>query len=125
MRRRAPPTALHLVHGPLPPRNQPKHTLPCPPRPAFHPQDCLPRGPSRPSRMRQSSPTRLVLSGLPHLNLDLAPLTWPNGCDNTTPTSSPTSKRVRGPWDDSSSVALCVDVDRLLTPPKPVAVGGL
>lgn len=38
MPRRPPPTPLHLVQGPLPPRGISKFTLPSMPRPIFHPQ---------------------------------------------------------------------------------------
>jgi len=38
MPRRPPPTPLHLVQGPLPPRGRSKFTMPSIPRPIFHPQ---------------------------------------------------------------------------------------
>ena len=38
MPRRPPPTPLHLVQGPLPPRGISKFTMPSIPRPIFHPQ---------------------------------------------------------------------------------------
>ncbi|KIJ60601.1 hypothetical protein HYDPIDRAFT_116897 [Hydnomerulius pinastri MD-312] len=131
MRRRSPPTALRLVQGPLPPRTQPRHTLPSIPRPAFLPLDSLPRGPTPPPRTRQTSPAHLLFSDLPPLNLELASICRPSSSGSSSPTSassSPTSeripgKRLRGPWDDSGSVGLVVDVDSILAMPKPVKVG--
>ncbi|KIK95859.1 hypothetical protein PAXRUDRAFT_139761 [Paxillus rubicundulus Ve08.2h10] len=119
MRRRGPPSALRLFQGPLPPRSQPKHTLPSIPLPAFHPAAALPHGPTPAPRSR---PTHVISPDLPPL--DLAVICGPNssGDLSSTPTSSPT-KRLRGPWDDSSSVALVVDVDSILAMPKPVAIG--
>lgn len=45
MPRRAAPTPLRLIQGPLPKRGEPKHTLPSLPRPAFHPPPRLSQGP--------------------------------------------------------------------------------
>lgn len=123
MRRRGPPTSLHLFQGPLPPRSQPKHTLPSVPRPVFQPEAFLSRGPAPAPRGRQANPEHLIFPDLPLLSLELAAICRPG---SSTPTSSPTwspTKRVRGPWDDSSCFDFVVDVDSILAPPKPVATG--
>ncbi|KIJ17085.1 hypothetical protein PAXINDRAFT_167886 [Paxillus involutus ATCC 200175] len=122
MRRRSPPSALRLFQGPLPPRSQPKHTLPSIPLPAFHPEAALPYGPTPALRSR---PTH-TFPDLPPLDLELAAICRPSSSGNSSSTSSPTSsptKRLRGPWDDSSSVGLVVDVDSILVMPKPAAIG--
>ncbi|KAI5983760.1 hypothetical protein EDD15DRAFT_2178468 [Pisolithus albus] len=114
MPRRPPPSALRLFQGPLPPRSEPKHRLPSVPSPTFYPKGALPRQPSPPprvqpvcARMARTEPTR------PSLDIG-----------GSRPTCNPCSatKRRRGPWDDSSSVDIRVDVDSLLTMPKPVVV---
>lgn len=38
------------------------------------------------------------------------------------PVAAGSRKRMRGPWDSSSSIELHVDVDSLLAVPKPVVV---
>ncbi|KAF8126517.1 hypothetical protein EV363DRAFT_1174160 [Boletus edulis] len=109
MRRRGPPSSLRLFQGPLPLRSHPKHTLPSVPRPVFQPEAFLARGPA------------LAPRPLPPLSLELA--TGSSG--NLTPTSSPSwspTKRVRGPWEDSSCFDFVVDVDSILALPKPVAM---
>ncbi|KAH7927737.1 hypothetical protein BV22DRAFT_257471 [Leucogyrophana mollusca] len=125
MPRRSPPTALRLVQGPLPPRSQPKHTLPSIPIPAFHPADSLLRGPTPPPRTRRPGHTYMISAELPPL--DLSSICRPSSSCSSSPTSSPISassgKRIRGPWDHSSSISLQFDVDSLLALPKPVAVG--
>ncbi|KAF8556903.1 hypothetical protein OG21DRAFT_506075 [Imleria badia] len=125
MRRRGPPSSLRLVQGPLPPRTQPKHTLPCVPRPVFQPEAFLLRSPAPALRTRQADPSHLIFPDLPPLSLELATICRPSSSGNSTPTSSPSSptKRVRGPWDDSSCFNFVVDVDSILALPKPVAMG--
>ncbi|KAF9234776.1 hypothetical protein BU15DRAFT_52118 [Melanogaster broomeanus] len=125
MRHRGPPSALRLFQGPLPPRHQPKHTLPSVPCPAFHPEAFLLRGPALPHRSRQSSPSQLSFPDLPPLDLELAAIGRLSSSGNSSPTSSPSSvgKRLRGPWDNSSSIGLRVDVDSILAMPKPAAIG--
>ncbi|KAF9228774.1 hypothetical protein BS17DRAFT_772498 [Gyrodon lividus] len=121
MRRRGPPSALRLFQGPLPPRSQPKHALPSIPRPAFHPEGTHPRCPT-PARRS----AHMTFSDLPPLDLEVAAICKSSSNGNSSPTSPPTSspnKRLRGPWDDSSSIALVVDVDSILAMPKPVATG--
>ncbi|KAH0830282.1 hypothetical protein J3R83DRAFT_1647 [Lanmaoa asiatica] len=122
MRRRGPPSSLRLFQGPLPPRSQPKHTLPSVPRPVFRPEASLPRGPAPAPRRRQASPDHLVSP----LSLELAAICRPSSSGDSTPTSSLTwspTKRVRGPWDDSSCFNFAVDVDSILALPKPAATG--
>ncbi|KAI6036887.1 hypothetical protein BKA83DRAFT_684368 [Pisolithus microcarpus] len=104
MPRRPPPSALRLFQGPLPPRSEPKHRLPSVPSPTFYPKGALP---PVCARMACTEPTR------PSLDIS-----------GSSPTSNPccATKRRRGPWDDSSSVDLRVDVDSLLAVPKPVVV---
>lgn len=80
----------------------------------FHPEASLRHGPTSVPRMREANPDRLIFPDLPPLAL---------GSGSTTPTSSPSWRRVRGPWDDSSCVEYVVDVDRVLALPKPVAMG--
>ncbi|KAJ7445798.1 hypothetical protein B0H11DRAFT_402990 [Mycena galericulata] len=46
MPRRAPPTSLRLVQGPVPPRSLPRHTLPSVPRPTFSQPAMVARGPT-------------------------------------------------------------------------------
>lgn len=125
MRRRGPPSSLRLVQGPLPARSQPRHALPSVPRPVFHPEAFLSRGPAPAPRTRQANPSHLIFPDLP-LTLELAAICRPSSSGNSTPTSSPTwspTKRVRGPWDDSSCFDFVVDVDSILALPKPVAMG--
>lgn len=126
MRRRGPPSSLRLVQGPLPPRYQPKHTLPSVPRPVFQPEASLPRGPAPAPRTRQPNLDHLIFPDLPPFSLELAAICRPSSSGSSTPTSSPSwspTKRVRGPWDDSSCFNFAVDVDSILALPKPVAIG--
>ncbi|KAH7909143.1 hypothetical protein BJ138DRAFT_1067566 [Hygrophoropsis aurantiaca] len=124
MPRRSPPSALRLVQGPLPPRNQPKHMLPTVPIPAFHRDDQLLRGPSPPPRTRRPGHTHMISAELPPL--DLSSICKSSVSSEPSPSSSPVStssgKRIRGPWDHSSSISLEVDVNSMLALPKPAAV---
>lgn len=114
MPRRPPPSALRLFQGPLPPRSEPKHRLPSVPSPTFYPKGALPRQLSPPPRV-QPVCARMACTEPTRLSLDIS---------GSSPTSNPccATKRRRGPWDDSSSVDLRVDVDSLLAVPKPVVV---
>lgn len=120
MRRRGPPSSLRLFQGPLPPRSQPKHALPSIPRPVFQSEAFLSRGSGQ---TRQAIPNH---PDLPPLSLELAAICGSGGSGNSSPTSSagwsPT-KRVRGPWADSSCFGIVVDVDSILALPAPVATG--
>ncbi|EIW85355.1 hypothetical protein CONPUDRAFT_162563 [Coniophora puteana RWD-64-598 SS2] len=129
MPRRAPPSALRLVQGPIPPRSQPKHVMPCLPPPAFCPEEAMPRGPSPPPRSRRFG--QVVLRSMELTPLDM-PFDFEANSSRTslalsTPTSSPSSSpvgmRIRGPWEHSSSISeqLQVDIDSLLAMPKPAA----
>lgn len=116
MPRRPPPSALRLFQGPLPPRSEPKHRLPSVPSPTFYPKGALPRQPSPPPGVKPNF-ARVACSELTRLGPEISMY-------GPSPTSSPccTTKRRRGPWDDSSSLDLHVDVDSLLAVPKPVVV---
>ncbi|KAG2076056.1 hypothetical protein BDR04DRAFT_815317 [Suillus decipiens] len=118
--RRAPPSALRLVQGPLPPRATPKHTLPSFPCPAFQPEAILPHGPMSQSRIRHADPMLPTFFDLPPLDLVIA---GTYRSQLSTPTSSlPTSgHRIRGPWNHSSSIGVQVDIDSLIALPKPAA----
>ncbi|KAG1759405.1 hypothetical protein EDD22DRAFT_142686 [Suillus occidentalis] len=118
--RRAPPSALRLVQGPLPPRATPKHTLPSFPCPAFQPEAILPHGPMPQSRIRRADPIRLTFPDLPPLDVTIA-ATY-RSSSHTPTSSSPTSGyRIRGPWNHSSSISVQVDIDSLIALPKPAA----
>ncbi|KAG2041561.1 hypothetical protein BDR03DRAFT_727162 [Suillus americanus] len=119
--RRAPPSALRLVQGPLPSRATPKHTLPSFPCPAFQPEATLPHGPMPQSRMRRADSMRVTFPDLPPLDLEIANT---YRFSSSTPTSSsPTSgHRIRGPWNHSSSISVQVDIDSLIALPKPAAL---
>lgn len=120
-RRRAPPTALRLVTGPIPPRSRPKHSLPSVPPPTFHP---IPASSSQPiPRPALERRTRINLTHFPSMdNLNF----YGNGSGNSSPVSagscSTKGKVTRGPWDHSGSISMEFDVERVLAPPKPVAV---
>ncbi|KAG2158064.1 uncharacterized protein EDB93DRAFT_743153 [Suillus bovinus] len=115
--RRAPPSALRLVQGPLPPRAAPKHTLPSLPCPAFRP---LPHEPIPQARIQRSDSIRPILSDLPSLDVEIAN-TYSSSLF-TPRSSSPTSGHcIRGPWNHSSSISVQVDIDSLIAFPKPVA----
>ncbi|KAG6379237.1 hypothetical protein JVT61DRAFT_11685 [Boletus reticuloceps] len=125
MRRRGPPSSLRLFQGPLPLRSHPKHTLPSVPRPVFQPEAFLSRGPALAPRTLPVNPGHLIFPDLPPLSLELATICRSGSSGNLTPTSSPSwspTKRVRGPWEDSSCFDFVVDVDSILALPKPVAM---
>ncbi|KAG1796807.1 uncharacterized protein HD556DRAFT_286824 [Suillus plorans] len=115
--RRAPPSALRLVQGPLPPRAAPKHTLPSLPCPAFQP---LPHGPIPQSRIHRSDSMRPTLSDLPPLDIEIA--NTYRSSSSTPISSSPTEHRIRGPWNHSSGISVQVDIDSLIAFPKPAAL---
>ncbi|KAG9318147.1 hypothetical protein JVU11DRAFT_220 [Chiua virens] len=114
MRRRGPPSTLHLFQGPLPPRSHPKHTLPSLPHPVFRPEGSLSRDPCSLPRARQAVPDHIISP----LALELAAI-----CRSSGSTPNSPNKRRRGPWDDSACFEVTVDVDSILAPPKPVAMG--
>lgn len=116
--RRAPPSALRLVQGPLPPRATPKHTLPSLPCPAFRPDAILPHGPIPQSRIRRADSMRATFPDLPPLDLEIAN-TYRSS--SSTPTSPISGHRSRGPWNHSSSISVQVDIDSLIALPKPAA----
>ncbi|KAI8998897.1 hypothetical protein BD414DRAFT_476364 [Trametes punicea] len=151
MPRRSPPTPLRLHTGPLPPRGQPKHTLPSLPRPAFHgPTPSAHSGPVPRARMAHTDLPALVIPepttvpGLP--GVCGGPLETAGAGGMSSPTSAGSvststlmsgggrsslesgrrRKRsrecVRGPWDHSGAIQVPFDVGAVLPPPKPVAV---
>ncbi|OCH95287.1 hypothetical protein OBBRIDRAFT_788481 [Obba rivulosa] len=144
MPRRAPPTPLRLVSGPLPGRGQPKHTLPSMPRPAFHPpaRTAAPRAraTAEPDEVRMLSRmdhTRLPPLVLPQaLGSMLHPYSGPGtptsaGSSNSersrppSPTSSKSDKSdrpLRAPWNHSESIHVPFDVGAVLAPLQPAAV---
>ncbi|KDQ60577.1 hypothetical protein JAAARDRAFT_31544 [Jaapia argillacea MUCL 33604] len=141
MPRRPAPTPLRLVAGPTPPRGQPRHTLPSVPRPTFYPPSSVPRGPV--TRARTGSPD-LPSSSLPLMEPDvnirlthkhLPPLAIPqmnvrpspqgrrsSSTSSSYSSSGSTGDFVRGPWDHSSSITVPVDLESLITIPKPAMV---
>ncbi|PSR88849.1 hypothetical protein PHLCEN_2v4998 [Hermanssonia centrifuga] len=142
MPRRAPPTPLRLISGPLPLRSRPKHTLPSLPRPTFYPRVTLSRGPK--PRSREVAATEEPTLQF-HMTYDLLPgIIIPDMCtrrtssdsDSSSPVStnsydtgsnpsSPHSKGftvARGPWDHSASISVPFDVTSVLAAPRPVAV---
>ncbi|CAL1703974.1 unnamed protein product [Somion occarium] len=142
--RRPPPSALRLVSGPLPARNQPKHSLPSLPRPAFYPKAHVTFEGPKPRRRVSSGfgidALPLVEEPTPPTQYSIPPLVIPGsmfaerGGDsgNSSPTSegsvhsrppSPRTDRViRGPWDHSSAIKVQIDVESLLAPPRPAAI---
>jgi len=74
--RRPPPTALHLVSGPLPPRNKPKHTLPSLPRPAFYPKAHKPKDGAEARARRKAKDVTLVEEHLTYQ--DVQPIIIPS-----------------------------------------------
>lgn len=120
MPRRAPPTALRLHSGPTPPRTHPKHSLPSIPQPTFYPFTSLPP----PRATTSPRPTPRNLATLVPLDIPLVPS--PPSSRSSSPRSGNVSERfVRGPWDHSGTIssALPFDVESMLKPLKPVAVG--
>ncbi|KAJ7286008.1 hypothetical protein C8J57DRAFT_1286477 [Mycena rebaudengoi] len=125
VRRRSPPSPLRLVLGPVPPRSQPKHTLPSVPRPAFSQPAMVARGPS--PRPHADAPTkeadRLLsakFSDLPGIVIPAVNSSLPSAVLGA---ASPSSRgSLRGPWDHSGTITIAtLDVESLLTPMKPVA----
>lgn len=71
------------------------------------------------SEFSLSQPTRRSIERdlvLPHLSPSPSPMS-----PSYSPVPSP-RRIVRGPWDHSRAVSLPIDVDAILTPPKPVAI---
>ncbi|KAI6043020.1 hypothetical protein EDC04DRAFT_2654133 [Pisolithus marmoratus] len=77
---------------------------------AFYPEGALPHQPSPPPRANSSFARVACLGDIDMCGLSL------------TPSPRSASKRQRGPWDDSSSIELRLDVDSLLAVPAPVIV---
>ncbi|EGO21690.1 hypothetical protein SERLADRAFT_474423 [Serpula lacrymans var. lacrymans S7.9] len=123
MPRRSPPTALRLVQGPLPPRSQPRHTLPSVPRPVFQPVAYLPRGPSPTPRPRIPGESAATYSQLPPLDINFSSAPSSNSSSPVLGSSPASGSRVRGPWDHHRSIELRVDIDSILKMPMPVVVG--
>ncbi|TFK25072.1 hypothetical protein FA15DRAFT_591242 [Coprinopsis marcescibilis] len=96
MTRRAPPTALRLVSGPVPDRNAPKHRLPSLPRP-----------------IHTVATTRPIKGQGTEKNAPIPAIKRSESEDK---------QQVRGPWNHSSSISVVIDVSQLLAPPKPVLV---
>ncbi|KAF8983280.1 hypothetical protein BDQ17DRAFT_1378194, partial [Cyathus striatus] len=104
MPRRPPPTSLRLVHGPVPSRSTPKHTLPSVPRPAFHPQTVL-------ERVSPVDRAKSELQHRPELSVSIlyAKISTVEGSplsQMSPPSQSPKgkAKKLRGPWDHSGSI---------------------
>ncbi|KIP10334.1 hypothetical protein PHLGIDRAFT_125677 [Phlebiopsis gigantea 11061_1 CR5-6] len=138
MPRRPPPTPLRLVNGPLPPRRQPKHTLPSLPRPAFYPPIAVIQGPVPRPRATSISgdlvEPALELS-LPEdiaFGLSLTSMSRRSSTDSVMssrrssmvsgPPSPALELKSRGPWDHSSSIQIPFDVSAVLLPPKPAVL---
>ncbi|KAI0713270.1 hypothetical protein C8Q76DRAFT_796252 [Earliella scabrosa] len=144
MPRRSPPTPLRLHNGPLPPRGQPRHTLPSLPRPAFHgPVPVVNAGPVPRARMSHNELPTLVIpdvaaptafstmSAIAALTAVEPSWSGPSsptsaGSGSMTARSPPSSKKskefVRGPWDHSGCIQVPIDVGAMLPPPMPAAV---
>ncbi|KAJ7771802.1 hypothetical protein B0H16DRAFT_1514779 [Mycena metata] len=109
MRRRSPPTSLRLVQGPVPPRSVPRHTLPSVPRPTFAQPATVVRGPT-PRQQALHNEDPVLAAKFDSLPAILIPPT-------------PTSRgSLRGPWDHSGPITAPIDMERLLSPLKPVAL---
>jgi len=151
MPRRPAPSSLILHKGSLPMRGQPRHTLPSVPRPTFAPsiassstsRNVLPDVVVPPASMyslpagnvsvtsvysaRSFSSSEFSLSQPARRSIE-RDLVLPNLSPSLSPMSpsyspgAPPRKVVRGPWDHSRAVSLPIDVDAILTPPKPVAI---
>src|SRR5262245_51190710 len=126
MPRRAPPSALRLHSGPTPPRNTPKHTLPSLPQPIFHQKSSHTISPI------QRDVRYMAQVQLSTFDLDLFFVKGRGRSDSTlsdsscgSPNESWREKKtaMRGPWDHSSSTTLYVDVETLVRPLEPVALG--
>jgi len=104
MPRRPPPTPLQLFHGPLPPRGQPKFTLPSVPRPIFHPPSVIARGPVSRERVHPvGRRTSIAESG-------------EGPQESPSPLTSSSVGKMRGPWDHSRSMSSVIG--RVVAPPK-------
>ncbi|KAF8894439.1 hypothetical protein BD779DRAFT_838153 [Infundibulicybe gibba] len=118
MPRRAPPTSLRLVSGPIPPRSGPRHTLPSVPLPAFHPitLNSVSHETHRRAQGWSSWQPWRSTSDL----TDCPETVSPVDPDMSSRSGSP--KSIRGPWDHSRTIPLPFDVENLLAAPKPVAI---
>ncbi|KAG6874327.1 hypothetical protein C0995_001552 [Termitomyces sp. Mi166 len=109
MRRRAPPSSLRLVPGPIPPRNSPKHRLPSLPPPIFYPTPAMKQTATR-GRNRS-----FVLPSLDILPREKGVKADPHPRLAVTP-------KLRGPWDHSGCITVSFDVENVLAPLQPAAV---
>ncbi|KAJ7684743.1 hypothetical protein DFH06DRAFT_1156500 [Mycena polygramma] len=109
MPRRAPPSSLRLVQGPVPPRSVPRHTLPSVPRPTFSQPAVVVRGPAPRKQALQTEDPVLAAKFAEIPSILIPP----------TPSSRGST---RGPWDHSGSITTPIDMESLLTPLKPVAL---
>lgn len=149
MPRRPPPTPLRLYVGPLPPRSQPKHTLPSVPRPAYaasmsktksreHDVKAIDLLTMLPCTATDPPPAiinfasqdgiaghRRRLSGSPTLRGSEGVLHMGSsrrGSLESMRQETENQVRYRGPWDHSASIKLPFDISTVVTPPMPVAI---
>ena len=138
MPRRPPPTPLRLVEGPLPPRRQPKHTLPSLPRPAFYPPVAVIQGPVPRPRARsitadmvepalelplpEDIASRLSFASVGRRSSTDSDVSSRRSSIASGPPSPAPELKYRGPWDHSSSIKIPFDVSAVLPPPKPAAL---
>ncbi|KAH9951496.1 hypothetical protein B0H21DRAFT_285987 [Amylocystis lapponica] len=148
--RRAPPTPLRLVTGPLPARGKPRHTLPSIPRPAFNPAaHVVQTGPVPRSRASAPEPVDSYMTPA-----QLLPFMIPMSRGYSSGSSSPTSAgsgssdgdRSRSPSPaermlrkerthsrssstessrssvHSRSASMSFDISTILAPPRPAAI---
>ncbi|KAJ4501755.1 hypothetical protein C8R41DRAFT_13131 [Lentinula lateritia] len=118
--RRAPPSPLRLVQGPTPPRSAPKHTMPSVPRPTFCPPMIVSRGAT--GRPRASAlQVDVVMKEIKSASLSpLSAHASPRSLGSIS--ESPTTLRVRGPWDHSASIILPFEAEEILAPLKAAIV---
>ncbi|KAJ6618278.1 hypothetical protein B0H10DRAFT_2030115 [Mycena sp. CBHHK59/15] len=123
MPRRAPPTSLRLVQGPVPPRSVPRHTLPSVPRPTFSQPATVARGPAPRQQAAQYEDPLLSAKFTALPEIIIPPNTsLPSSMLSATSPSSRGS--LRGPWDHSGCIPTPLDVESLLRPLQPVALAG-
>ncbi|TDL27226.1 hypothetical protein BD410DRAFT_782301 [Rickenella mellea] len=136
MPRRPPPTSLRLAQGPTPTRGQPKHTLPSIPRPTFYPSKLSgtyyprvtePLGVAPPTLPVTRSPPDGYLPlycsvSLPGSRRNSSSGEGEGGHDLQRSAGAEPKKTTRGPWDHSGSISLPINVESILTLPKPVAI---
>ncbi|KAJ3788738.1 hypothetical protein GGU11DRAFT_790208 [Lentinula aff. detonsa] len=118
--RRGPPSPLHLAQGPTPPRSAPKHTMPSVPRPTFRPPMIV----SRRLTVRPRASALQVEVVMEEIkSASLSPLSACISARSSGSISeSPTTLRVRGPWDHSASIILPFEEGKILVPLKAAIV---